>query len=301
MKVSNSMMMSAQTCEKRFEFEHIYQIRPKEFPEAMERGLAGHSMMEAFFLKMQEGGTYEQCVEAVNELLPQWLGTSKVEIYRHVLAFGAYVFQQGWKVVTVEVNRLHPLDLYVNRGGEEEEIEFAFTADVLFEWTSGPRKGYRFMIDFKFTGQYWTDHELAVYQQLPKYVLYTNEMFPDDIQIRHAGLVMLNTRASKGATGQQLFMLKWLNLDKMKLANVKKENESLALQTSNLRARLEAGGEALRTVNTYTCKMCFFAKDVCPMQLEGRDITRTIERNYIHNTYFDDNYGEKTPEETVVL
>lgn len=297
MKVSNSMMQSAQKCEKRFEFEHIYKIRPKNYPEAMERGIGGHVFMEEFFLAMQAGKTYEECVEAVNLVLPQFIGHPAQMVYRHVLAYGAYAFQQEWKVVSVELSHLHPMGIMIERWGAEEELEFAFTADVIFEWTSGPRKGYKFMVDFKFTGQYWTDKELAVYQQLPKYVHYTNQMQLFDKAIKHAALVMLNTRASASATGGNLFLMKWLNVSKAKLEGVQRENEMLALQTATLRRDLESGQrEALRSVDTYGCKMCFFAEDICPMQLEGRDIQKTIERNYIHNTYFDDNYADKVDE-----
>lgn len=299
MKISNSMMVSADKCEKRFEFEHVYQIRPKEYPEAMSRGIAGHELMEAFYKCMQEGGTYEECVEACNTALASvMLQTPSVtEIYRHVLAFGAYVFQQGWMPVSVEVNNLHDMEMQVTRHGEQEDIEFAYTADVIFEFTSGPRKGRRFIVDFKFTGQYWSDRELNVYQQLPKYVIYTNKDNPEDLPIRHAALIMLNTRAARGATGQNLFLVKWIDLKPEKLRRIEYENRVLAARVAVMRAEGEEGKrEFLRTVDTYGCKMCFFAEDICPAQMRGQDITKMIERNYIHNTYFDDNYGEKVEE-----
>jgi hypothetical protein len=295
MKISNSMMVSADKCEKRFEFEHVYQIRPKEFPEPMTRGLAGHDLMEAFFKAMMDGKDYDECVEATNVVLAEKMKETMTvsEIYRHVLAFGAYVFQQGWKPVLVEENKLYPLGISVYRGDELEELEFAFTPDVIFEFTNGPRKGRRFIVDFKFTGQYWSDRELGVYQQLPKYVMYTNRM-SDDRPIKHAAIVMLNTRAAKGATGGNLYLLKWIDLKQAKLDNIEHENIEKAMRVAQMRVEGEAGTrEFLRTSDTYACKMCFFADDICPAQLSGRDITKMIERNYIHNTYFDDNYGEK--------
>lgn len=301
MKVSNSMILSLQQCPKRFEYEHVYQIRPKDYPEAMQRGIEGHELMEAFFNKMKEGGTFEECVEATNLELPRFIGRPGQAVYRHILAFGAHVFQQGWKVVEVEQSRLYPLDVFVSRNGVLEELEFAYTPDLMLEWTSGPKKGSRFMLDFKFTGQYWTDKEIGVYQQLPKYVLYWNKCNPDEKPIKHAGLVMLNTRAATGATGQNLFMVKWLNLRALKLANIERENELMALRAAEHRItgeQFEPGHPARlnafpRNVNTYGCKMCIFGEDLCPMELEGRDITKTMERNYVHNTYFDDNYGVK--------
>jgi hypothetical protein len=293
------MILSLQQCPKRFEFEHVYQIRPKQYPEAMTRGIEGHELMEAFFIQMRNGGTYDECVEAVNLVLPQFIGRPGQAVYRHILAFGAYVFQQGWKVIEVEQSRMFPLGIYVNRLGVTEELEFAYTPDLMLEWTSGPKKGSRFMLDFKFTGQYWTDKEIGVYQQLPKYVLYWNKSNPDEKPVKHAALAMLNTRASAGATGQNLFMLKWLNLRPAKLDII--ENENLIMSQKAAEARIlgelyppgsqERRDIFTRNVNTYGCKMCIFGEDLCPMDLEGRDITKTMDRNYIHNTYFDDNYG----------
>lgn len=301
MKVSNSMILSLQQCEKRFEYEHVYRIRPKKYPEAMERGIGGHELMDAFFSCMRDGGTYDDCVEAVNKVLPQFIGTPTQEVYRHILAFGAYCFQQEFKVLEVERNQMHPLFAEVLRNGAYEDLDFAYTPDLLLEWTKGPKRGFKFMLDFKFTGQYWTDKEVGVYQQLPKYVIYWNKNNPDKKPVRHAAIAMMNTRASAGATGQNLFLLKWVNLRKEKLVNVERENETMAIKAAEKRIVGESfpPGDPMRVqefsrnVNTYGCKMCIFGEDLCPMELEGRDITKTMERNYIHNTYFDDNYGDK--------
>jgi hypothetical protein len=283
-KISNSQIISLQKCEQRFYFEHVLKIRPNQMPEPMQRGTDGHTMLEAFFKCMQDGGTHEQCMNAVNDVLLQFIGTPSAAIYRHVIAFGTYVWNQPWKVVSVEESILHPID----------DIQFAFTADLVVEWTEGLKKGQQFILDFKFTGQYWTDRELSVYQQLPKYIIYTNEA--KGTKIRHAALVMLNTRAAVSATGNNLFMVKWVDISKPKLARLKLENEILIQRVKNLREIGEVDGNSdrfMRTADTYACKMCPFADDLCPMLLNDKDITKSIKRNYTHNTYFEENYGNE--------
>jgi hypothetical protein len=254
-------------------------IKPLEFPVNMERGIFGHSLCEAFFKAMQDGKSYEECCEATNVVLIEGLANPELlKAYRLVLAYGAFVFTQPWKIIEVEVNRLEPVN---------EEDEFAYTPDLIFEWTSGVKRGTRGMIDFKFTGQYWTDKEIGVYQQLPKYMIYYNKS--SKVKVRNIGLVMLNTRAAAGATGTDLFLTKWISTDKPKLKNIERENEIMMQRVKHVKLTYKEE-DYLRTVNTFTCKMCFFAEHMCPMQLNGQDTTRVEKYAYEDNTYFDSNY-----------
>lgn len=286
MKISNSQIASRQKCEKRFYFEHILKLRPLEYPEAMEKGIFGHDMMKAFFDKMLEGGTYEECVEAVSKLLTEdVIFSSQVSVYRHVLAFGAYVFAQPWRVISVEQSKLAPV-----RRESGDDLSFAFTPDLVLEWTKGPKEGSRFIIDFKFTGQYWNDREVNMYQQVPKYIVYTNELEGNNL-IKYGAVVMLNTRASAAASGTGLFMVKWIPLNRTKLQTIKAENEAL-MEEIAIDKTFKKPEDYKRTVDAYQCKLCFFADDLCPADLEGRPTQRIIERSYKVNTYFDDNYEE---------
>ena len=274
--------MDYQKCPKRFYFAQILKLKPKEYPPAMERGITGHRFFEAFFKCMMEGGDYDDCVAAINPLLedPEVYAKGGMEIYRHVLAYGAYYFSRPWKPIEVETNHIYEV---------EDGLEFAFTPDLLSEWLSGPKRGSVFAIDFKFTGQYWNEGEVAMAQQLPKYIRYHN--------LKHAGrihsayLVELNTRAAKGAVGTKLFIQQPVKITTPKLNRIQYENEELMREIADKKENHRESGDYVRTVDTFQCKRCFFAGDLCPADLEGRDTHRIIEREYEVNTYFEDNYG----------
>lgn len=289
MRISNSQIMDWQKCQRRFYYAQILKLRPKTYPGALKRGLDGHELFEAFFNKALEGGSYEECVEATNEIIERFVSDGALDsmgIYRHVLAFGAKFFEMPWKVVSVEVNYIRKNVTYEPFFGER--LDFAFTPDLIAEWTEGPKRGQQFMLDFKFTGQYWNEGEIAVYQQVPKYIRQYNKMHGTNIF--SGAVVQLNTRASNTATGQQLYRISWLKITTQKLDRIEAEN--LRLMQDIATAKLTYSPKAyVRTVDTYQCKMCFFAGDLCPMELEGRDPKRVIERNYVVNTYFEDNYG----------
>lgn len=293
MKISNSQMVDFAKCERRFKYAQIDKLRPKQYPEAMQRGIDGHELFEAFFKCMQQGGTYEDCVMATNSIVEKLLqggaNHPSLLIYRHVLAFGAYCFQMEYEVVSVEENRLAPTDVVYYWKDEFDEIEFAFTIDVVFRHTRGPRRGSLFALDFKFTAQQWNDIELGTYQQLPKYMIYWNKMNPDD-KIVSLGVVNLLTRAAAEAPKEKLYVVKWLKVTKEKLARIDYENNLWMNRIAA--AKSNPDYEYLRTPDSHQCKMCFFGVDLCPAELEGRDISKYIALNYEINTYFDENYEE---------
>lgn len=279
MIVSNSQIMSLQICEMRFYFEHNDTLRPVEFPINVARGIFGHELAEAFFKKMQAGGTYEECVDAVNPVLLQGMNDPELlKAYRLVIAFGAWVFTQPWEVVEAECNHIYPVN------GDE----YAYTPDLVFRWTSGPKRGQLFIIDFKFTGQYWNENELNAFQQLPKYMIYWNKEKPKE-KVTNCAVAMLNTRAAAGAKGEQLFLFKWLNINKKKLQEIERENEIMIKRVKHVKETYQPE-DYMRTVNTFACKMCFFAKP-CTMALAGQDNSNVLRTLFTHNTYFEDNYG----------
>jgi len=279
MKISNSQIMSLQTCERRFYYEHILKLKPIKFPDAVDGGIFGHGLFEHFFKAMQQGVNYDEAVTALNPVIEANLhNTELLKLYRHVLAFGAYAYQQEWKVASAEESVLFEV---------EEGLEFAYTPDLIVEWTAGLKRGTRAALDFKFTGQYWTPKELGVFQQLPKYMVYQNKI--NDVKIAHCGVVMLNTRASANAVGTDLFKIGWVPLSKKKLQRIELENETMMRRVKYVKENYKEP-DYMRTVNTFTCKLCWFAEKLCPMQLEGRDVSRVLKHSYEHNKYFEENY-----------
>lgn len=275
-KVSNSQIMDWQKCQKRFDFSQIMKLRPKDFPEPLSRGLGGHSLMEIFFKTMQQGGDYRDCVAACDDVLVT-LATdnpSGLSVYRHVLAFGAFALQQEWEIVDVEESMFYNLP---------DGNTFVFTPDLVVRYTKGVMRGKLGMYDFKFTGQYWTEKEISVYQQIPKYSLYY-KLIRGEV-IRAGYLVMLNTRAATGATGERLYLIKPVDLNKKKLERIRLENELLVAEVANAKQNPEQ--VFTRTVDTYACKLCWFGDDICPMDMAGLPIKRTADTNYIVNDYFD--------------
>lgn len=277
MIISNSDIDQFQQCERKFYYSRVLELIPLELPMPMQIGTFGHTMMEEFFKVILAGGSYEDASLSAGQCLIDVIDNPMMgKVYRHVLAFGAYFLNQPWKVVALEEKGSFPVT---------DDLEFGFTPDLIIEFTEGPLKGQQAVLDYKFTGQYWNDRELNMSQQIPKYIIYKNER--DGTKIHRGAVVMLNTRAGVDKTGNDLFIIKWLPITKAKLATIKHENEVMMKRIEPyFSAELgDVEQEVIRTVNKNTCKMCWFADDLCPMDLNGQDTKRVIARNYKKNDY----------------
>jgi len=286
-KISNSQIADFQKCERRFYYAHMLDLRARDYPEPLKRGIDGHALFEvALKFRMENPeAPYENCVSSLNALIEEYVTEGNqlgLSVYRHVIAFIARVYEEEWEVVSVERNVLSETPY--------DDIEFAWTADVVFRWTKGPKRGRLFMLDWKFTAQQWNDVQVAMHQQLFKYMSYWNQENPED-KIGHVGIVNLLTRAAQGEVASKLFAIKWQTVNKDKIARIDFENDIL-IQRVAVAKSTWAPEQFVRTNDSYACKMCMFANDICPAELEGRSIEKYLQVNYVKNTYFSDNYGD---------
>lgn len=278
--VSHSNMKTFANCQMKFYFSVKLNLRPKEWPEPIARGFFGHDLMKVAFTAILNGADYDEAVAAANAELEKKLQENPQavvlsNIYRNVLAFVGYYFTQPWETVHVEQNENWAIN---------DDVTFGFTPDLVLRWTKGPKAGLPFVLDFKFTGQFWNDRQLNTVQQMPKYVIYLNKKY--GFKIRHAGVVMLNTRAAQ-TDNKNLFLVKWLPISKEKLKTIEHENEVWAKQIEPYMRMTpdEFHLLAVRTPDDFACKTCWFADDLCPMDMNGQDITATAKANYEVNDY----------------
>lgn len=283
-KISHSDVKSINKCEYRWYYERYKNLTPVAgLPEVMEVGTFGHLLMEEGFKVIQAGGSYEEAAEAAGKPLVHAMDSVlKMKVYKNVLAFIAWVLDQKMRIVDIEDKQSYPIT---------DEVEFGFTPDLTVEHTQGPIRGSLSVLDYKFTGQYWSDRQINGFSQVPKYIHYKNKA--TGLNITRGAVVMLNTRAEANATGSKLFIVKWVPITKKRLEIIERENEIMLARINHLRTIGDTyGDDALKlnlvhTADESACKFCFFADDLCPMEWQGRDASKVIARNYKQNT----NYG----------
>jgi hypothetical protein len=292
-KISHSDIKDFQSCEYKWFYGRYKNLTPAGgLPDVMQTGLFGHDLMEEAFKVIMAGGTFEEAANASGQLLMDVMDRPLLaKVYKNVLAFVAWFQQQEYRVVGIEEKQSVPVAL--------APYEFGFTPDIRFEFLKGPYRGQQGMLDYKFTGQYWSDREVNAFNQVPKYILYHNKITGDNI--RHGGVVMLNTRATATDTGSKLFIIKWLPISKYRLKLIERENEIMLDRVYTMQKYGEEFGEEelklqlVHAQNEKTCKFCFFADDLCPMDQMGKDTARSMRNNYKQNTQYGYN-GELDPE-----
>lgn len=296
--ISNSNIETFQKCERMFYYAVVKGLRPRALPDFIKRGSFGHDCMEVGFKVIMDGGTPEDASQVIAEGPLQKLMTSgdpdaaeMMKVYRHVITFINWTQTEevGWKPVALEDVGMWNLSQQIPGDKElhaEDDLLFAYTPDLIIEFTRGAYRGQHAVLDYKFLGQYMSDVSINMAQQIPKYIIYRNK-FHTDFKIRRGAFVQLNTRADASATGYKLFLVKWVEPNKHRLSRIEFENEQWVERVANAKDNY-APDQFLRTVNKDVCNRCFFGKDICPAEFDGKSpetIQKIIEREYVNNEY----------------
>lgn len=292
--VSNSDIETFQKCERMFYYSRVLGLRPKELSVWLKRGLFGHDCMEVGFQTIIDGGTADDASQVIAEGPLKTLMESgdpetaeMMKVYRHVITFITFTQTAdiNWRPVALEDRGMWSLTKQRDVPKDavtDEELVFGYTPDIVIEFTHGLYKGQQAVLDYKFIGQYMSEVAINMAQQIPKYIIYRNKTH-EDHKIRRGAFVQLNTRATADATGHKLFLIKWVEPNKHRLARIEYENEELIKRVAV--ARGNTPERFLRTVNKDVCDRCFFGKDLCPTEFDGKPIDKIIQREYVKNEY----------------
>lgn len=293
--VSNSDIETFQKCERMYYYARVMRLRPRELSVWLKRGTFGHTCMETGFEVILKGGTAQEASEVIAAGPLQQLLESgdpdapeMMKVYRHVITFIDFSQRDDvhWRPVALEDTGMWNLSSNVEHtkieGEEVDDLVFAYTPDLIIEFTHGLYKGQHAVLDYKFIGQYMSEVAINMAQQIPKYIIYRNKTHTD-FKIRRGAFVQLNTRADATATGHKLFLIKWVEPNKHRLERIEFENERWVERV--VAARTNAPEDFLRTVNKDVCDKCFFGRDLCPAEFDGKPIEKILEREYVRNEY----------------
>jgi hypothetical protein len=294
MIVSNSDIETAQKCERMFYYARILRLRPKQLFPWLKRGTFGHTCMETGFQVIIDGGSAQDAAEVIAAGPLQNLINSDdpdapemMKVYRHVITFISFTQSDkvNWKPVALEDTGMWNLtkqEEHIKVEGEKlDDLIFAYTPDLIIEFTNGLYKGQHAVLDYKFLGQYMSEVAINMAQQIPKYIIYRNKKHTD-FRIRRGAFVQLNTRATPDANGHKLFLIKWVEPNKQRLERIEYENEQWISRVASLYDKPQE--ELLRTVNKDVCDKCFFA-DLCSTEFDGKPIDKIIQREFVRNEY----------------
>lgn len=282
-----------------FEYAVIKNLTPKQLPVYIQRGSFGHECAEEGINTLIAGGSLNDAVNSAYVVLQDLMNSNNLltgeimGVFKHVNAFLSYLVDDApFRPVATEAkgmwnitqNMAMPVD---DKSWQEsdtyaEDRIFGYTPDLIIEFTKGRFKGQLGVLDYKFLSQYMKEIALEMAQQIPKYMIYRAKEFPDQ-RIRHGAYIQFNTRAAIGASGHQLFLVKWLDnsITKGRLEQVEFENELLVEKVATAQ---ENRTHFLRTVDQAVCERCWFA-EICNIEFNGKSAEKVIEREFKQNDY----------------
>lgn len=276
--LSNSDIRTWQQCQMRFVFSKTLGLQKAKLDPPLRMGLTGHKILEEASKAAVLGENVNTAMAGVATEVALAGDPESAKVLSNDIAAWTWMMNQGWEVV--EAEQPHKIEVEHAYG-----LTFAFTPDAVMRATTGPMKGQLFVIDYKHTGQYWSDKKIRMFMQIPVYIAYLRKIEKYS-SLRHGGIMQINTR--KDGAANKRFLFKWVpDINKAKLTRTEFENVEILKEIAQFRLLPVADQLVLanRTRNETVCAYCPFAEDICPMSWAGHDITSTMRHNYVENTY----------------
>jgi hypothetical protein len=309
-KVSNSEVITFQTCKHRYHLCFDLNLEPVNPGTALYRGTVGHVMLQAYyehFIGLYSGQKTDEVYRRAEDAA--WakyrtyyahadmsqedilLDLKRImERYFHYVRYypddlksATNSNQKDWIILQVE--RYYDLDL-------TEDFRYVARLDLVARID-----GLITIVDHKFTYNFWSQDKLDLNPQLPKYVgiMRNNGVRVDQVMVNQ---VRYRWRKSSPYIDTEMFKYAFYTPTPTEVRTHLKEQILVSKDVVEWRVKPleERARIATRILNDMVCGSCP-VKGLCIMGLKGIDIANEIKAAYQPNTY---DYNLRALEETEI-
>lgn len=270
MIVSNTRITAKNTCDKQHDYMYNQEIEPRKYSIPIQRGLAGHKVLERYYLSRQIGESHNTATNFAMEALYKIIAESDPDDIEHtqMLAHLSWLLikyfenyeDDKFRVISVEKMYHAPLI---------DDIYFGMILDVVIELTTGAFRGQYEIWDHKFVHNFMTVDDLRLNGQQPKYIKVAKL---NNLPVRQAVFNQIRYRKMKNPSPSDLFRRSPLMSSDKAIEQVWKDTQTVGqiIKHNN--------SEPVRVLNYSACKFCFF-KDICMAELAGEstEIMRRVQ------------------------
>lgn len=301
--ISSSQATTALTCWTRWKFAYHpdFNIVPKSLGPALTRGIAGHSILEAYYKALLDGETLKRARKnAKAELLDLALdaGASgdhkKADVLSELKDVLEVYFDyysddiETWEIQSVELRQDMPL--------LSEEVYLPSRLDLVVKHLKGKYKGEVSPVDHKFVYDFWSESSLELNTQMPLYIATTRHKYPDAVvkraivnQIRYRFTDKDKTPLSS-RNPEDIFRRSPITPTMNEIRETLEDHTWVALQAMEYKNLSKNTLHVPRSIVKPICEYCEYST-LCRAERRGDDVTYMIQSMFKKNDY---GYDERT-------
>ena len=294
MTISNSEVVSYQTCPRKHFYSHVLELQPIVASLALERGNTGHGALKLYYEAMIKGEKKEDCVQvaaehifvrASNQIADMANGNMDVEDQNdRIKMYGELAtlietyadYYWGRSYVPLEVEKAHIIKI-------NDRLNLGLRIDLLAESINPTTKGDIEVVDWKFRYNFPKPKVLGLNGQLPKYIW---AMRKEGQSVSKGKLDILRYRGLKSPELTNVFRREPIEPNACAREMIMEDHirTSEEIYQKKLLPVAEYRKEATRTLSELSCNFCPFT-DICTLELRGQDPTLTIATKYKPSEY----------------
>lgn len=272
--ISNSEVTDYLKCKRKFYYAHILKIKPKSYSKSLTRGIIGHEALAAYYERLRETHNYEVSKTAAMQVLSGYL-MSDPEMIQGLMSLiseysDAHQDLDEFEILEVEKSYRMPLG---------DDLDYAMRLDLLVKYHHGPYAGETVLIDHKFVYNFWTEDDLTLNAQIPKYL---GTLRVNGYNVNKGIINQLRWREVK--SNPERFRKNIIKPSQKEVYNVLQEQATASQEIILLKSYDNPEDHVLRTMEKFTCQHCQFLM-LCKVDLTGEDSTVMRRADFMPNDY----------------
>ena len=272
--ISNSETSTWLQCTRKYYYEYVLNLEPKQMSDAIGRGVLIHAMLEGYYAAKATNRSEEECREEAMEPLIftaasggdiAELGATRDLVMGY---FDRYELEdERYEVAAVETKYVAELS---------KEFSLVGTLDLLLK---DKEDGRLVAVDHKSTYNFWTEDQATISGQFVKYIIILRTLGMD---VKSLMVNQLRTRPVKNG---DLYRRIWVNPSDKRIAAVLRQHVLASKQIVSFRDSGAKKEDTVPIYDKYICSNCPFLT-LCDSDTEGVDISYQIEQNYQKRTTY---------------
>jgi hypothetical protein len=278
--ISNSEVGTWNTCQRQYYYSFDLSLEPKRHSAPLSRGILGHDAIAAYYLAIKAGKSPGDAALEARQILRMAMNDTisfdmevVMDVDRILNAYFPMTVKDlsDWEILEVESKHDLPMT---------DDFDMPLRLDLLVRIRSTKEI---VLIDHKYTYDFWTEDDLALNPQFPKYV---GALRNSDYPIAYCILNQIRTRHLKNPGADDLVRRSIQRPSNAKIRRALTEHIIASQQIAEFRslAPETRAQVATRVLNKMVCRGCF-VKSLCQAEFDGGDIQYLAQNDYKARTY----------------